>query len=295
MVNPYNEIADQIDQKTIGNDKSATPERRQPLAPPNPYEASIKKVEQQRNVLLNRALKRAMGNPPDEIAEVIGLSRATGLNPEIVKGHKQEVEFRARQRETGAQVAALSHPGQEWLTEKYNLDLSRDDLANIKALDDAIQNRDYYEQTALERNLVTPVRDALLSIRSAFTSQKAAANAPVIPVLEQAEEILQTQGREKAREWAQTDERVRELGIHSNVDYFLRQSEDKRQELLGYRQQSATEAAQATVETETERQGLPRNPRLTEAEGFTNIQNINKQRKKSIGNVHSAVLTEPDS
>ena len=271
MVNPYNEIADQIDQKTIGNDKSATPERRQPLAPPNPYEASIKKVEQQRNVLLNRALKRAMGNPPDEIAEVIGLSRATGLNPEIVKGHKQEVEFRARQRETGAQVAALSHPGQEWLTEKYNLDLSRDDLANIKALDDAIQNRDYYEQTALERNLVTPVRDALLSIRSAFTSQKAAANAPVIPVLEQAEEILQTQGREKAREWAQTDERVRELGIHSNVDYFLRQSEDKRQELLGYRQQSATEAAQATVETETERQGLPRNPRLTEAEGLTGV------------------------
>ncbi|MDC8454684.1 hypothetical protein [Marinobacter sp. DS40M6] len=271
MVNPYNEIADQIDQKTIGNDKSATPERRRPLAPPNPYEASIKKVEQQRNVLLNRALKRAMSSPPDEIAEVIGLSRATGLNPEIVKGHKQEVEFRARQRETGAQVAALSHPGQEWLTEKYNLDLSRDDLANIKALDDAIQNRDYYEQTALERNLVTPVRDALLSIRSAFTSQKAAANAPVIPVLEQAEEILQTQGREKAREWAQRDERVRELGIHSNVDYFLRQSEDKRQELLGYREQSATEAAQATVETETERQGLPRNPRLTEAEGFTGV------------------------
>jgi len=270
-VNPYSETAIEVEGNDEQNSTDGLPERREPLQPPNPYRESIEKVGRQRQILLNRSLKRAMGNPPEVISEIIGLSKATGLNPRIVQGHKEEVERRARQRETGAQIAGLSQPSQDWLTEKYNLDMSQDDLANIKALDDAIRNSDYYEQNTLERNLVTPVRDALLSIRSAFTSQKAAANAPIIPVLEHAEEILRTQGREKARKWAQTDERVRELGIHSNVDYFLRQPDERRQELIGYREESAVAAAKSTIETETERQSLPRNPRMNEAVGFTGV------------------------
>jgi hypothetical protein len=166
--------------------------------PESKYADSIRKVADQRKLLLNRALKRSLGNPPDEIASILGISRSTGLSPELVRNNKEDVEYRVKQREIGAQVASLSQTGQEWLTEKYNLDISQDDLANIKAMDDAITNKAWYEKDFLDKLMDSSVKTGTINVRQMASSIEATPGMNRIPEFDRIDELLADGNREAA-------------------------------------------------------------------------------------------------
>lgn len=234
-------------------------------APSNPYEATAKQFEQKRDLLLNRAIKRSLGNPPDEIASILGISRNTGLSPEVVKNNKDDVETRVKQREIGAQVASLSQPGQEWLTEKYNLDISQDDLANIKAMDDAINNKAWYEQDFLDK-LMGSVKTGWLNVRQAASATEAAPGVNRISEFDRIDELLAEGDREAALSYVRENDRaLAGTALKSDLLRYIGAEPEDRAELRAMSMEQVQAAAGEIAGQEGERADIPMDPNLAQA------------------------------
>lgn len=251
-------------------------------APANPYEDTAKQFDQKRDLLLNRAIKRSLGNPPDEVASILGISRSTGLSPEVVRNHKGDVEHRVKQREIGAQVASLSRPGQEWLTEKYNLDISQDDLANIKAMDDAVNNKAWYEQDFLDK-LMGSVKTGSLNVRQAASSVEAAPGINRIAEFDRIDQLL-SQGEPSAA-LAYVRENDRSLAgtaLKADLLRYIGADPEDRAELRAMSLEQIESSASEIAEQEGERATVPTDPRLAEA-----------SREGTFSGVLSAIADDP--
>lgn len=234
--------------------------------PESKYADSIRKVADQRKLLLNRALKRSLGNPPDEIASILGLSRNTGLSPELVRNNKEDVEYRVKQREIGAQVASLSQPGQEWLTEKYNLDISQDDLANIKAMDDAITNKSWYEKDFLDKLMDSSVKTGTINVRQMASSIEATPGMNRIPEFDRIDELLAEGDREAALSYIRENDRaLAGTALKADLLRYIGAEPEDRAELRAMSMEQISRSASQIAQQESERQAIPNHPGLTRA------------------------------
>lgn len=234
--------------------------------PESKYAGSIRKVADQRQLLLNRALKRSLGNPPDEIASILSLSRNTGLSPELVRNNKEDVEYRVKQREIGAQVASLSQPGQEWLTEKYNLDISQDDLANIKAMDDAITNKSWYEKDFLDKLMDSSVKTGTINVRQMASSIEATPGMNRIPEFDRIDELLAEGDREAALSYIRENDRaLAGTALKADLLRYIGADPKDRAELRAMSMEQISRSASQIAQQESERQAIPNDPGLTRA------------------------------
>ncbi|WP_085680386.1 hypothetical protein [Marinobacter salarius] len=251
-------------------------------APANPYEDTAKQFDQKRDLLLNRAIKRSLGNPPDEVASILGISRSTGLSPEVVRNHKGDVEHRVKQREIGAQVASLSQPGQEWLTEKYNLDISQDDLANIKAMDDAVNNKAWYEQDFLDK-LMGSVKTGSLNVRQAASSVEAAPGINRIAEFDRIDQLLSQSEPSAALAYVRENDRsLAGTALKADLLRYIGADPEDRAELRAMSLEQIESSASEIAEQEGERATVPADPRLAEA-----------SREGTFSGVLSAIADDP--
>lgn len=251
-------------------------------APANPYEDTAKQFDQKRDLLLNRAIKRSLGNPPDEVASILGISRSTGLSPEVVRNHKGDVEHRVKQREIGAQVASLSQPGQEWLTEKYNLDISQDDLANIKAMDDAVNNKAWYEQDFLDK-LMGSVKTGSLNVRQAASSVEAAPGINRIAEFGRIDQLLSRGDPSAALAYVRENDRsLAGTALKADLLRYIGADPEDRAELRAMSLEQIESSASEIAAQEGERATVPADPRLAEA-----------SREGTFSGVLSAIADDP--
>lgn len=261
-MNPYSDVSLDNAPEQSNVSPANAPSR---TAPANPYEDTANQFEQKRDLLLNRAVKRAMGNPPDEVASILGLSRNTGLSPELVRNNREDVEYRVRQREIGAQVASLSQPGQEWLTEKYNLDISQDDLANIKAMDDAVNNKAWYEQDFLDK-LMGSVKTGWLNVRQATSSVEATPAINRISEFDRIDELLADGDREAALAYVRENDRaLAGTALKADLLRYIGAEPEDRAELRAMSSEQLQTAAGEIAGQEAERSAIPMDPNLAQA------------------------------
>lgn len=262
-MNPYSDVslenAPEQSDKTPANAPAGN-------SPTNPYEDTAKQFEQKRDLLLNRAIKRSLGNPPDEIASILGISRNTGLSPEVVRNNREDVETRVKQREIGAQVASLSQTGQEWLTEKYNLDISQDDLANIKAMDDAITNKSWYEKDFLDKLMDSSVKTGTINVRQMASSIEATPGMNRIPEFDRIDELLAEGDREAALSYIRENDRaLAGTALKADLLRYIGAEPEDRAELRAMSMEQISRSASQIAQQESERQAIPNDPGLTRA------------------------------
>lgn len=236
-------------------------------APKSKYADSIKKVSDQRQLLLNRAVKRSIGNPPEQVASILGLSRNTGLPPELVRNNQEDVEYRVKQREMGSQIGSLSMASQDWLTEKYNLDLSQDDLANIKAMDDAVNNKEWYEQDFLDK-LMGSFKTGAINVRQAGSSTAAAPGINRVGEFDRVDKLLAEGDRESALSYIRENDRaLAGTALKSDLLRYIGADEQGRSDLRSMAMEQIQQSASEISGQEKDRANIPADPALVEASG----------------------------
>lgn len=250
-MNKYTEAADSL----FGNSEARTEAK--PLG--NKYEQAATELDGKRKSALGLSINQSVDQQPDELAYIRKLSSDTGLSPYIVRENKPEVERRVKQRELGKQVSVFSQTAQQWLASPDNLGVAQDDLPALKALDDAIRNRQWYEQDAVDK-LLGSVKTGALNVRQSISATEAAPAINRVDVYQAVDGMLDSGDRTQALAYVRENENSLSSALKSDLLRYIGAEPEERTELRARVQEQIASAAGEIAVQEGERQAIPTDP-----------------------------------
>lgn len=145
MTNPYDAIIDD----------DLNPE--QASQPPNPYDSIIDSdIKAMNTVRAQSSMKAAEVNPSQEL-EVRETAKRLNVEPDILRDNMDEARRQLKTRDLEGAVSQFSTPSQAFLLENDNLGVVQEDLPRLKALEEALLNREQFdaERQARERGFLS--------------------------------------------------------------------------------------------------------------------------------------------
>ncbi|BES72157.1 hypothetical protein RE428_31750 [Marinobacter nanhaiticus D15-8W] len=257
-------------------------QEQQTPAPENKYSKAVSSLAEQRRSVLARSVNQAVTEQPDDLAYIRRLSEDTGLSPYIVRENRDDIERRVKQREMGAQIEGFSQPGKEWLSRPDNLGVAQDDLPALRALDDAIANRDWYAQDSVDK-LIGSVKTGAINVRQAGSSVAATPALNRIAEFDRLDSLLNEGGREQALGYIRENDRaLAGTALKADMLRYIGADDVERADLRAMAQEQISAAGTEIAVQETQRQDIPQDPLQMQA-----------ARDGTVGGVLSAIAKDP--
>lgn len=238
----------------------------EPKEPANPYADIVREDVGQVKTRLAQSIQATEDSTPEDVAKVKDLSAQSGVPWSIAKDTRNELESRLSQQKLNAEVSALPVNVQDWLAEDGNIGIVKDDLPRLRALVDAVQNKAWYEQTFAERNLINPLRSALVNLRQAGAMTTGAPGINRFDLYGEVDTALAQGGREAALKLiGDRDSELAGTALKADLLRYVGADDEERQELRAMVNESIADSAQSVAESERDRATIPQDPALARA------------------------------
>lgn len=145
MTNPYDAIIDDDLNPAQGSE------------PPNPYASIIDNdIKSMNTARAQSSMKASQVNPSQEL-EVRETAKRLNVEPDILRENMDEAKRQLKTRDLEDAVSQFSTPSQAFLMENDNLGVVQEDLPRLKALEEALLNREQFdaERQARERGFLS--------------------------------------------------------------------------------------------------------------------------------------------
>lgn len=138
MTNPYDAIID----SDLNDEQSQ---------PANPYDAAIDRDLKSLDTLRAQSSMKAAQTDPGRELEVRQTADRLGIAPDLLRDNLDEARFSLKSKDLQDAVSQFSNPSQQFLLENDNLGVLQEDLPRLKALEEALLNREQFEAERLAR------------------------------------------------------------------------------------------------------------------------------------------------
>lgn len=261
--NPYDQI---IDQDLQGKDPAASVPTRQD----NPYDALI---DDDLNTLQLRARQQAMRAteaPASEFRVVEDVSRKLGVPFEAARENLPEIQRREKVEQIDAMIRQFSDPVRRTMLDRNLVPVLQDDLPRLKALENAIQNRDWYELDAVDR-WSNAIFMGVSRLRDSYNRARIGDAAGILGMYEQGAQVLEQQGEEAYGQWfLENRDAIQALGPFdaAMMESLRFETPEDRAATLDRMRASLGEQAAGLAESQTAQQSRPQDPTFQNVSGF---------------------------